>query len=233
MPELLSVEGLVAGYGESVVLDGVSFSLEEGGTLSLLGRNGVGKTTLLLSLMGLTHLQRGRLIFSGSDLTALPTHRRAPAGIGWVPQERCVFPSLTVEEHLQVIARPGEWTLPRVFQLFPRLEARRHHRGNQLSGGEQQMLAIGRALMVNPRLLLLDEPMEGLAPVIVQELAALVRQIAGQGSMAVILVEQRARLALGLTRDALVIERGRVVHRCSSKELIADPAALGQLVGVA
>ncbi|HZX94524.1 MAG TPA: ABC transporter ATP-binding protein, partial [Myxococcales bacterium] len=195
MPELLSVQGLVAGYGESVVLDDVSFSLEEGGSLSLLGRNGVGKSTLLLSLMGLARLQRGRIFFGGADLATLPTHRRARAGIGWVPQERCIFPSLTVAEHLEVVARPGPWDLRRVYGLFPRLEERREHSGNQLSGGEQQMLAIGRALMVNPRLLLLDEPMEGLAPVIVQELASLIRTLTSQGAMAVILVEHHARLA--------------------------------------
>jgi branched-chain amino acid transport system ATP-binding protein len=233
MPELLAAEGLVAGYGESVVLEDVSFSLEEGGSLSLLGRNGVGKSTLLLTLMGLTRLQRGRLSFAGSDLAALATWRRARAGIGWVPQQRCVFPSLTVEEHLRVVARPGEWDLRRVYRLFPRLEERRQQTGSRLSGGEQQMLAIGRALMVNPRLLLLDEPMEGLAPLIVQELAALIRGLTREGRMAVILVEQHARLALGLTREALVIERGRVVHRSRSEQLIGDPAVLEQLVGVA
>ena len=233
MPELLAAEGLVAGYGESVVLEDVSFSLEEGGSLSLLGRNGVGKTTLLLTLMGLTRLQRGRLAFAGRDLASLATHRRARAGIGWVPQERGVFPSLTVEEHLRVVARPGEWSLRRVYQLFPRLEERRQQPGNRLSGGEQQMLAIARALMVNPRLLLLDEPMEGLSPLIVQELVALIRALTRAGKMAVILVEQHARLALGLTRDALVIERGRVVHRSSSERLIGEPAVLEQLRGMA
>ena len=233
MPELLAAEGLVAGYGESVVLEDVSFSLPDGGSLSLLGRNGVGKTTLLLTLMGLTRLQRGRLSFAGTDLAALATFRRARAGIGWVPQDRCVFPSLSVEEHLRIVARPGEWTLRRVYQLFPRLEERRRQPGNRLSGGEQQMLAIARALMVNPRLLLLDEPMEGLAPLIVQELAALIRRFTREGQMAVILVEQHARLALDLTRDALVIERGRVVHRSSSEQLLRAPATLEQLLGVA
>jgi branched-chain amino acid transport system ATP-binding protein len=233
MPELLVVEGLTAGYGESVVLEDVSFSLGDGGSLALLGRNGVGKSTLLLTLMGLTRLQGGRLAFAGRNLAALATHRRARAGIGWVPQERRVFPSLSVEEHLKVVARPGDWDLRRVYQLFPPLEKRRLQPGSRLSGGEQQMLAIGRALMVNPRLLLLDEPMEGLAPLVVQELAALIRRLLGQGRMAVILVEQHARLALGLTREALVIERGRVVHRSSSEELIRAPAVLERLVGVA
>jgi len=233
MADLLAVEGIVAGYGDSVVLEDVSFALQEGGSLALLGRNGVGKTTLLLTLMGITRLRRGRVSWRGSDLTVLPTHLRAHAGLGWVPQERCVFPSLTVEEHLLVVARPGDWTLQRVYELFPRLAQRREHLGNQLSGGEQQMLAIGRALMVNPTLLLLDEPMEGLAPVVVQELASLIRRMVGQSRMALILVEQHARLALGLTSDALVLERGRVVHRGLSSALLTDPATLGRLVGVA
>jgi len=233
MADLLSVDGVVAGYGDSVVLEDVSFTLQEGGSLALLGRNGVGKTTLLLTLMGLTRLRRGRVSWRGSDLAPVPTHLRAHAGLGWVPQERCVFPSLTVEEHLDVVARPGDWTLRRVYELFPRLAQRRDHLGNQLSGGEQQMLAIGRALMVNPTLLLLDEPMEGLAPVVVQELASLIRRMVGQSRMALILVEQHARLALGLTSDALVLERGRVVHRSPSTALLADPATLARLVGVA
>ena len=233
MADLLAVDGVVAGYGDSVVLEDVSFTLQEGGSLALLGRNGVGKTTLLLTLMGLTRLRRGRVSWRGSDLAPVPTHLRAHAGLGWVPQERCVFPSLTVEEHLDVVARPGDWTLRRVYELFPRLAQRRDHLGNQLSGGEQQMLAIGRALMVNPTLLLLDEPMEGLAPVVVQELASLIRRMVGQSRMALILVEQHARLALGLTSDVLVLERGRVVHRSPSTALLADPATLARLVGVA
>jgi len=233
MADLLGVEGVVAGYGDSVVLEDVSFTLPEGGSLALLGRNGVGKTTLLLTLMGIARLRRGRVSWRGTDLTVVPTHLRAHAGLGWVPQERCVFPSLTVHEHLEVVARPGEWTLQRVYELFPRLAQRREHLGNQLSGGEQQMLAIGRALMVNPTLLLLDEPMEGLAPVVVQELASLIRRMVAQSRMAVILVEQHARLALGLTSDALVLERGRVVHRGASAALLADTAVLGRLVGVA
>jgi branched-chain amino acid transport system ATP-binding protein len=233
MADLLAVESVVAGYGDAVVLEDVSFTLEEGGSLALLGRNGVGKSTLLLTLMGITRLRKGRLGWRGSDLAVLPTHRRAHVGIGWVPQERCMFPSLTVEEHLAVIARPGEWTRARVYQLFPKLEERRRNLGNQLSGGEQQMLAIGRALMVNPRLLLLDEPMEGLAPVIVQELASMIPRMIAQSGIAVILVEQHARLALALTTDALVLERGRIVHRARSKELMGDPLTLGRLVGVA
>jgi len=233
MAELLAVEGVTAGYGDSVVLENIPLRLQEGGSLAILGRNGVGKTTLLLTLMGLTRLRRGRLSWRGADLAALPTHRRAQSGLGWVPQERHVFPSLTVEEHLEVVARPGEWTQERVYALFPRLKERRHHLGNQLSGGEQQMLAIGRALMVNPTLLLLDEPMEGLAPVIVAELVSLIRQMVERTRMAIIIVEQHARLALGLARDALILERGRVVFRSSSELLLNDLQTLDRLVGVA
>jgi branched-chain amino acid transport system ATP-binding protein len=233
MPELLAVEGLTAGYGDSVVLEDVSLRLEEGGSLAILGRNGAGKTTLLLTLMGLTRLRKGCLSWRGADLAALPTHERAHCGLGWVPQERWVFPSLTVEEHLEIVARPGEWTLEGVYQLFPQLKERRYHLGNQLSGGEQQMLAIGRALMVNPRLLLLDEPMEGLAPVIVGELVSLIRRMVARTRMAIILVEQHARLALGLTRDAVVLERGRVVYQSSSELLLNDSPTLDRLVGIA
>ncbi|TMH59214.1 MAG: ATP-binding cassette domain-containing protein, partial [Betaproteobacteria bacterium] len=171
MAELIRAEGLTAGYGDSIVLEDVSLAIDEGGSLALLGRNGVGKTTLLLTLMGLTRLQRGRLALHGNDITRLPAWRRAHSGLGWVPQERFMFPSLTVEEHLTVVERRGgTWNLERVYKVFPRLEERRRNLGNQLSGGEQQMLAIARALMTSPKLLLLDEPMEGLAPIIVQEL---------------------------------------------------------------
>jgi branched-chain amino acid transport system ATP-binding protein len=233
MAELLVVDGVTAGYGESVVLDDVSLSLQEGDRLALLGRNGVGKTTLLVTLMGLTRLHRGRISWRGADLTALPTHRRSRLGIGWVPQERLMFASLTVDEHLTSVARPGPWTPAKAYKLFPRLAERRGNYGNQLSGGEQQMLAIARALMVNPALLLLDEPMEGLAPIIVQELVNVVRELAEEGGMAVIVVEQHARLALSLTRQAIVLERGRVVHRGPSAELARDADALHRLVAVA
>jgi branched-chain amino acid transport system ATP-binding protein len=233
MAELLAVEGLTAGYGDSVVLDDVSLALDEGGTLALLGRNGMGKTTLLVTLMGLTRVHRGRLRWRGADLGALPTHRRSQSGLGWVPQERFMFPSLTVEEHLTAVARPGHWNVARVYEIFPRLEERRGNYGNQLSGGEQQMLAIGRALMVNPTLLLLDEPMEGLAPIIVQELMSVIRDLVGDSGMAVIVVEQHAKLALSLTQNAIVLERGRVVHRAASKTLLEDPATLHRLVAVA
>ena len=232
MAELLAVDGLTAGYGDSVVLDDVSLALDEGDTLALLGRNGMGKTTLLVTLMGLTRVHRGRLAWRGADLAPLPTHRRSRAGLGWVPQERFMFASLTVEEHLTAVARPGHWNVARVYEVFPRLLERRGNYGNQLSGGEQQMLAIGRALMVNPRLLLLDEPMEGLAPIIVQELMTVIRELAAGSGMAVIVVEQHAKLALSLTRNAIVLERGRVVHRAESEALIKDPATLHRLVAV-
>jgi len=234
VPELLAAQGLTAGYGDSIVLEDISLALAPGGSLALLGRNGVGKTTLLLTLMGLARLRQGRIVFDGEEITEQPTHRRASAGMGWVPQERLVFPSLSVEEHLTVVARPGGlWNLARVYKLFPRLEERRSNFGNQLSGGEQQMLAIARALMTNPKLLLLDEPMEGLAPIIVQELMRVIGEIARANEFAIILVEQHARLALELTQQVIVLDRGRVVHRGGSAELLGDPATLGRLITVA
>src|SRR5262249_36947189 len=195
-------------------------------------RNGVGKTTLLLTLMGLARVHAGSLRWRGADLAALSPHRRARAGLGWVPQERFVFRSLTVDEHLVSLARPGPFTPKRVYQLFPRLEERRAHLGNQLSGGEQQLLAIARALVLNPPMLLLDEPMEGLAPLIVRDLARVIGELCASSGVAVILVEQHARVALGLTRDAVVLDRGRVVHRSSSRALLDDPATLHRLVAV-
>jgi branched-chain amino acid transport system ATP-binding protein len=233
MPELFSLEGVRAGYGDAVVLEDISAAMEAGDSLAVLGRNGVGKTTLLLTLMGLTRLHRGRLRWEGRDLAALPPHARARAGIGWVPQERFMWPSLTVEEHLTAVARPGPWTLERIYRQFPRLEERRRNFGNQLSGGEQQMLAIARALVLNPKLLLLDEPMEGLAPIIVQELMEVMRGLVTGGGMAVIVVEQHARLALTLTRRAVVLERGRIVHGASSEALLKEPEKLEQLLAVA
>ncbi|MBI1777961.1 MAG: ABC transporter ATP-binding protein [Proteobacteria bacterium] len=232
MAELLSLDGVVAGYGDSVILEDVSFRLMQGESLALLGRNGVGKTTLLLTLMGITRLHRGRMSWRGDDLTRLPAYRRAHAGLGWVPQERHVFPSLTVEEHLTVAARPGDWTVERVYETFPRLLERRRNFGNQLSGGERQMLAIGRALMVNPSLLLLDEPMEGLAPAIVQDFARVITRMTAETGVATIIVEQHARLALGLSKQALVLDRGRVVHRSDSQSLLADAATLDRLLSV-
>ena len=232
MTELLAVDGVTAGYGASVVLEDVSLALEEGDSLALLGRNGVGKTTLLVTLMGLTRVHRGALRWRGGDLTALSTYQRAQAGIGWVPQERYMWPSLTIEEHLTAVARHGRWTLRTIYDLFPRLEERRANLGNQLSGGEQQMLAIARALVVNPRLLLLDEPMEGLAPIVVQELSAALRALVEEGGMAVVLVEQHADAALALAHRALVMERGRIVHAGPAGALAADRPRLEALLAL-
>src|SRR5262245_17943369 len=232
MAELLALDGVRAGYGGSVVLEDISLRLEEGDSLALLGRNGVGKTTLLVTLMGFTEMHRGSIRLHGADITGAPPHRRVRAGLGWVPQERLMYPSLTVEEHLTAVARPGHWNVDGVYGLFPRLAERKHNYGNQLSGGEQQMLAIGRALMVNPKLLLLDEPMEGLAPLIVQELMRVMGKLVASNAMAIIIVEQHARLALTLARQALVLDRGRVVHRSDSKSLLDDPDTLHRLVTV-
>jgi branched-chain amino acid transport system ATP-binding protein len=229
---LLALEGVRAGYGDAVVLDGISLSVPERGSLAVLGRNGVGKTTLLLTIMGYTAVTRGAITWRGRPITRVPPHRRALDGIGWVPQEREIFPSLSVEENLTVAARPGRWDLARVYQLFPRLSERRASLGNHLSGGEQQMLAIARALMTNPALLLLDEPLEGLAPIVVEELTAAIRRLRADDGAAVILVEQHAEIALSLTESALVLERGSVVHRAPSRTLMADAASLDRLVGL-
>jgi len=233
MADFLSFEGVTAGYDESVVLENVSFSLAEGESLALLGRNGVGKTTLLVTLMGFTRLRGGDIRWQGQSITKLPPHRRAQAGLGWVPQERYMFPSLTVEEHLVAVARPGVWNLKRIYDIFPRLQERRTNLGNQLSGGEQQMLAIARALMVNPKLLLLDEPMEGLAPVIVQELLGVIQDLVRDEGMSVIVVEQHARLALSVTSKAVVLDRGQVVHASDSQSLLDEPDKLDRLVAIA
>lgn len=232
MPEVLRLQNIEAGYGDAVVLEDFTLSLAEGETLAVLGRNGVGKTTFMATLMGHTRIRRGEMLWFGENLRAMSPHRRAHLGLGWVPQEREIFPSLSVEENLTVAARPGPWHLKRVYELFPRLEERRTNKGNQLSGGEQQMLAMGRALMLNPRLLLLDEPLEGLAPVIVEHLASAIRQMASQDGLAIILVEQHAEVALNLTRNAIVLERGRIVHQAASHELEADRATLARLIGV-
>jgi branched-chain amino acid transport system ATP-binding protein len=229
---LLAFRNVRAGYGEAVVLDDVSFELAERSSLAVLGRNGVGKSTLLLTLMGFTQVTRGAIIWRGADITRMKPHQRARAGIGWVAQEREIFPNLTVEENLLVASRPGRWTLDAVFELFPRIKERRAANGNQLSGGEQQMLATARALMTNPSLLLLDEPLEGLAPIIVEELArALKRMMADEGT-AVLLVEQHAEIALSLTEHAVVLERGAIVHRARSNDLINDAATLERYIGM-
>ena len=226
---MLELRDVRAGYGDAVVLDGITFELPANGRLALLGRNGVGKSTLLLTLMGYTRLHRGDVLWDGKPISRLPAHQRARLGIGWVAQEREIFPSLTVEENLCVAARPGPWTLGRVYALFPRLRERKANLGNQLSGGEQQMLAIARALMTNPRLLLLDEPLEGLAPIIVEELAASLANLEG---VATILVEQHVEIALALTDEAICIERGRIAHRWPSRELAADESLIERYLGV-
>jgi branched-chain amino acid transport system ATP-binding protein len=232
MPELLSLEGLRAGYGEAVVLGGISLTLNEGESLALLGRNGMGKTTLVNSIVGVTRYRGGAIRLDGRDITRLRPDQRAHAGIGWVPQERNIFKSLTVEENLTAVARPGAWTTARVYELFPRLAERRFNLGNQLSGGEQQMLAVGRALVLNPRVILLDEPLEGLAPIIVEELIAALTRIVRQEGLAAILVEQNAHKILGVTDRAVILERGAIVHQGDSAALRADRSVLETFLGV-
>jgi branched-chain amino acid transport system ATP-binding protein len=229
---LLALEDLRAGYGDAVVLDGISLDLPEHGSLAVLGRNGVGKSTLLLTVMGYTTVHRGVIRWRGTDITRLASHRRARRGLSWVAQEREIFATLTVEENLTVAARPGRWDLKAVYDLFPRLSERRNHLGSQLSGGEQQMLAIARALATNPLLLLLDEPLEGLAPIIVEELTSAIQRMVVDEGTALILVEQHADVALALTDHALVLERGRIVHRGPSSELKRDAALLERLIGL-
>jgi branched-chain amino acid transport system ATP-binding protein len=229
---LLELRDVRAGYGSAIVLDGVSLELPERGSLAVLGRNGVGKSTLLLTIMGYTQVGRGRILWRGDDITQQAPHRRARGGIGWVAQEREIFSSLTVEENLTVAARDGRWDLPAVYELFPRLAERRRNFGNQLSGGEQQMLAIARALMTNPALLLLDEPLEGLAPIVVEELSTAIRRMTSENANAFILVEQHVEIALQLTQTALVLERGRVVHGGPSGQLLGDHATLDRLIGL-
>jgi len=230
MADALKVSGVRAGYGETVILEDVAFELPERGSLAILGRNGVGKTTLLATVMGHTTFHAGQIFFSGQEISSLPVYERARLGIGFVPQERMIFPSLSVEENLTVAARPGRWSKERVYDLFPRLAERKTHRGNQISGGEQQMLAVGRALMGNPTLLLLDEPLEGLAPIIIESLLKALKRLMAEDSLAIVLVEQHAKLALEVTQDALVMTRGRITHRGPSKALLADPDRLASLV---
>jgi branched-chain amino acid transport system ATP-binding protein len=229
---LLTLDAMRAGYGEAVVLDDISLDVPERGSLAVLGRNGVGKSTLLLSIMGYTEVRRGRVLWRGQDITHMQPHHRARLGIGWVAQEREIFPSLTVEENLTVASRPGRWDLQAVNGLFPRLAERRGNMGNQLSGGEQQMLAIARTLMTNPALLLLDEPLEGLAPIIVDEVLGALQKVIRTEGMSAIVVEQKARKILGCTDRAMILDRGRIVFAGDSAALVSDPARLEAHLGV-
>lgn len=233
MSELLKVEKLSAGYGEAVVLNEVSFALGEGQTLALLGRNGTGKTTLINTLAGATRQHGGTISLGGVALHKLASHERAAAGIGWVPQERNIFKSLTVHENLTAVARPGKWTPERVYEMFPRLAERKGNLGTQLSGGEQQMLAVGRALVVNPRLLLLDEPLEGLAPIIVAELLKAIARITREEGLSAIIVEQHPQAILAISDRAVVLDHGTVVHTDTAAALRAAPELLDRLLGVA
>ena len=229
----LALDAVSAGYGETVVLENISFALTEGETLSIIGRNGVGKTTLLATVMGHNTLHSGELRLHGRTIARLAPHRRCRAGLGYVPQEREVFPSLSVRENLEVAARPGPWTIDKVFAMFPRLAERQRNRGNQLSGGEQQMLAIARALVGNPSVVLMDEPSEGLAPVIVEELARAVKRLAATEGLTMIVVEQNTRLALDISPRTAVMDRGRIVYDGPSEALKRDTEKLHQLIGVA
>jgi branched-chain amino acid transport system ATP-binding protein len=232
MVDLLAVDRLSAGYGRAVVLHDVAFQLGEGEALAVLGRNGVGKTTLIDSLIGVTRRFAGTIALAGRDVSAFAPEQRATSGIGWVPQERNIFRSLSVEENLSAVARPGPWTMARVFDLFPRLQERRQQGGGSLSGGEQQMLAIGRALATNPRLLLLDEPTEGLAPIIVEELLRALTRLFREERLSAIIVEQHAQKILPITDRALILDRGRIVHQAMSAALLAQPEPLERFLGV-
>ena len=233
MSDLLTIDQLCAGYGQAVVIPKMTLQLGEGQVLALLGRNGTGKTTLINSIVGVTKRFSGTLSLGGKDITTMRADQRARAGIGWVPQERNIFKSLTVEENMTAVAQPGEWTVRKVYEMFPRLEERKTNFGNQLSGGEQQMLAVGRALVLNPQVLLLDEPTEGLAPIIVEELLAALGKITRAGGICSIIVEQNAQKILGLADRVVILERGGIVHDAASAALKADPAVLERFLGVA
>ena len=232
MSGALVIDSLRAGYGSTIVLEGVSLQLPPGGTIAVLGRNGVGKSTLLSTIMGHTTRHGGSIRYGDQQLETLPPHRRARLGIGLVPQEREIFRSLTVEENLTIAVRPGRWTLPRIYEFFPSLAERRRNRGNELSGGEQQMLSIGRALMLNPSLLLLDEPLEGLAPVVADTVLTGLERLRREEDLAILLVEQHAKIALGYSERALILDRGRIVHEGPSAELVDDPERLARLMGM-
>ena len=233
MAELLRIDNLSAGYGEAVILHDICLSLAQGETLALLGRNGTGKTTLINTIAGAARQHGGCILLGGVTFHTLAAHQRAAAGIGWVPQERDIFKSLTVLENLTAVARPGAWTPERVFALFPRLAERKSNRGNQLSGGEQQMLAVGRALVLNPKLLLLDEPLEGLAPIIVEELLRAIAAITRDEGMSAIIVEQHPQAILAISHQAVVLDQGRVIHSGSASDLQAQTELLDSLLGIA
>jgi branched-chain amino acid transport system ATP-binding protein len=232
MASALELRGVSAGYGETVVLEDVNLVLAAGECVSVIGRNGVGKTTLLATVMGHTTLHAGDILLDGRSLVAVPRFRRALAGMGFVPQEREIFPSLSVRENLDVAARPGPWTHARVFELFPRLEERLDNMGNQLSGGEQQMLSIARALLTNPTILLMDEPTEGLAPVLVETLSAVLNRLRADSALSIILVEQNSRVALAFSARTLILDKGRIVYDGDSAPLRADADRLAKLIGI-
>jgi len=232
MSTQLILENVCAGYGESVVLENVCLNVDAGDSLAVLGRNGMGKSTLLATLAGMTQLHSGRITLDGKDLAGLPAYQRARMGLGWVPQERAVFSTLTVDENLNVVARPGYWSATRIYDLFPSLAARRRHLGSQLSGGEQQMLAIGRTLMLNPGVLLLDEPLEGLAPIISNDLRQTLVRLIRDHAMTIIVVEQHPQHVLPITRQAIILDRGQIVHHAASHQLLSEPHNLERWLGV-
>ncbi|MGB3746326.1 MAG: ABC transporter ATP-binding protein [Xanthobacteraceae bacterium] len=232
MTSALDLRQVSAGYGETVVIEDIDVTLAPGECISVIGRNGVGKSTLLATVMGQTVLHAGDIILNGQSLTRLPSYRRALAGVGFVPQEREIFPSLTVRENLDVAARPGLWTLSRVFELFPRLQERLDNAGNQLSGGEQQMLSIARALLTNPTILLMDEPTEGLAPILVEALTAVLAKLQTQSGLSIILVEQNTRVALTFSPRTVILDKGRIVYDGESEPLRTDPDRLAKLIGI-
>jgi branched-chain amino acid transport system ATP-binding protein len=232
MANAIELRDVSAGYGETVVLEDVNLAVAPGESISVIGRNGVGKTTLLATIMGHTTLHKGEIALHGRSLNRMPIYRRAAAGLGFVPQEREIFPSLSVQENLDVGARPGHWTAERVFELFPNLQERRANRGNQLSGGEQQMLSIARALLTNPSVLLMDEPTEGLAPVIVEALTAVLIKLRQESGLSIILVEQNSRVAFEFSDRSVVLDKGRIVYDGASAVLRTDPERLAKLIGV-
>jgi branched-chain amino acid transport system ATP-binding protein len=232
MPSALEIRHVSAGYGETVVIEDIDLTLKPGECISVIGRNGVGKTTLLSTVMGHTTRHAGEILLDGKALNGMPSFRRALAGIGFVPQEREIFPSLSVSENLEVAARPGQWTQDRVFELFPRLKERLDNMGNQLSGGEQQMLSIARALLTNPTVLLMDEPTEGLAPVLVETLTAVLARLRAESALSIILVEQNSRVALNFSPRTVILDKGRIVYDGESEPLRSDPDRLAQLIGI-